>query len=83
MSQKRQRILFELLKKSADSGQQLTIKEILEATGWQSSTFETYVNKKLFDVISCNNDGTITVCAESPYLRDEETFLNMMSQVKQ
>lgn len=77
----KQRILYQLLYRSMITGIPLSKQLIAEQTKWSLSTVNTYIAKKLYDMVKYLPEGNFCITSNK-YLRDEETFIKMMSQVR-
>lgn len=77
----KQRILYQILHSSMITGKSLSKQFIAEQTQWSLSTINTYLTKKLHDMVKYLPDGNFCITSNK-YLRDEETFIKMMSQVR-
>jgi hypothetical protein len=73
--------LLELLQRKETIGEAISEKEILEASGWQSSTFITYWNKgQLSDFLNKVGNGYFE--ASSSVNLSVQQFTQMLSQSK-
>lgn len=72
-------ILYEEIMKANETNQSLNKKQILDATSWKLSTFNTYFSKKLDNklLIKTSND-TYSIINFDKY--DKSSFLRLMSQ---
>lgn len=78
---KTHQVFLELLQAKEADGESVAAQEILNATGWKSVTFETYVGKgQLSEYLSDLGDGTFAVSNTTGL--DAKTFSRNLSQNK-
>jgi len=77
-SQETQLTAFEFLRERANTGQEFTAKEMMAATGWSESTFNTYFSKQFRGLIERRGD-TYTVLLRFLRLKQSE-FLALVTQ---
>lgn len=72
------RILYNLLIEKKNNNMTLRLKEIMIATDWKESTFNTYYSKKLKGKFLIKKNDVYLIQKIDEY--DEESFLRLMSQ---